>query len=216
MPQAIVVFPNGRDHGMWCDSADGERNPESMLVEDLIPHIDEAYRTVAHRKGRAIEGFSMGGYGAGRIGFKHNSLFGSITMYGAGPVHMDFLAEDPNLQPVRARTKIFRDVYGADSDYYIANSPETLALKVLEASHLRSPPDLRIIVGKDDSLRDNNRLMSTKLKESLGLDHDYLEIAGVGHNADELVEAAKDSTIKFYQATFGSLPTTQSPQRDEN
>jgi enterochelin esterase-like enzyme len=205
MPQSVVVFPNGLDHGMWCDSADGRQKPESMLVEDLIPHIDQSYRTIPSREGRAIEGFSMGGYGAGRIGFKHNSLFGAITMYGAGPLHMDFLKEDPKLQPVRARAKIFRGVYGADADYYIANQPESLALKVLEASHLRSPPDLRIVVGGDDWLKEDNKLLSIKLKESFGLDHDYLEFAGIGHKASELVRAAKDSTIRFYQSVFGEL-----------
>jgi endo-1,4-beta-xylanase len=28
---------------------------------DLIPHIDATYLTIASRKGRAIEGMSMGG-----------------------------------------------------------------------------------------------------------------------------------------------------------
>lgn len=205
LPQAIVVFPNGLDHGMWCDSADGGQNPESMLVKDLIPHIDKAHRTIPSREGRAIEGFSMGGYGAGRIGLRHNGIFGAITMYGAGPLQRDFLKEDSNLQPVRARAKIFRDVYGADMDYFIANLPETLALKVLETSHSISRPDLRIIVGAGDPLREGNRLMSRNLKESFGLEHGYLEFPGVGHEASELVLAAKTSTIDFYRLVFAEL-----------
>ena len=37
----------------------------------LIPHIDATYRTIADRKHRALEGFSMGSWGAAHLAFKH-------------------------------------------------------------------------------------------------------------------------------------------------
>src|SRR5262249_648901 len=45
---------------------------------DLIGHIDANYRTIASREGRAINGLSMGGYGALMLGLKHPDLFCSI------------------------------------------------------------------------------------------------------------------------------------------
>ena len=46
---------------------------------ELIPQIDKSMRTIATREGRILEGFSMGGYGAARIGFKHPELFCGIS-----------------------------------------------------------------------------------------------------------------------------------------
>lgn len=202
MPETIVVFPNGLGRGMWCDSRDGSRRPESMLVRDLVPHVDSTYRTQASRHGRAIEGFSMGGYGAGRIGFKHGDTFGCVTMYGAGPLHTNFLENDPNLQPLEARQKLFRHVYGSDADYYIENLPQTQVLKILESSHLREAPDIRIVVGEDDPLRDNNKSLSSHLTGELGIEHSYSEVEGVGHDAAGLLEAVREETGAFYRRNF--------------
>jgi endo-1,4-beta-xylanase len=53
---------------------------ESVLVGDLIPHIDSTYRTIATRRYRAAEGFSMGGFGAAHLGFKYPEIFGAVAM----------------------------------------------------------------------------------------------------------------------------------------
>lgn len=203
IPETIVVFPNGLGRGMWCDSKDGTTKPESMLIRDLIPHVDRTYRTKRDRYSRALEGFSMGGYGAGRIGFKYGDLFGCITMYGAGPLHDDFLADDPRLQPLKARERLMRKVYGSDPDYYTQNLPQTQALKVLEDSHLRGMPEIRIFVGSDDPLRDNNKKLSEFLRVELGIEHEYSEVGGVGHQAAPLMEAARSSSGNFYRRNFG-------------
>ncbi len=48
----IVVCPNGlRGATMYSDSKDGEYPVESVIVKDLIPHVDATYRTIADRKG---------------------------------------------------------------------------------------------------------------------------------------------------------------------
>ncbi len=43
---------------------------ETAFFSDLIPHIDATYRTIADRNGRLIGGYSMGGYGAIRYGWR--------------------------------------------------------------------------------------------------------------------------------------------------
>src|SRR4051812_39755127 len=47
------------------------------FIKELIPHIDKNYRTIASRKGRAVEGFSQGGRGAARYMFKYPKLYPS-------------------------------------------------------------------------------------------------------------------------------------------
>lgn len=59
MPQVIMVFANGLPNGMWCNSKNGVTPLESIIINDLIPHMDRTYRTIAAREGRLIEGFSM-------------------------------------------------------------------------------------------------------------------------------------------------------------
>ena len=48
---------------------------ETYHVDELIPWIDDRYRTLAARRGRAIAGLSMGGGGAMHYAAKHPGLF---------------------------------------------------------------------------------------------------------------------------------------------
>jgi enterochelin esterase-like enzyme len=199
MPPAIVVFANGLPDGMWSDSKDGAVPVESMFIDDLIPHIDKTYRTIASREGRIIEGFSMGGYGAGRLGLKHADKFRAVSMLGAGPLQTDFLEDDPNLQPIALRERIFAKVYGSDPQYFLSRSPWRLAER--RAGQLPSDFRLRIVVGEEDRLRDNNREFSRHLK-SLGIKHDYTEIPGVGHDAMGTVSGSEEQAMAFYRSVL--------------
>jgi S-formylglutathione hydrolase FrmB len=48
------------------------------VTKDVINYVDQNYRTIAERKGRAINGISMGGFGAISLGLSHPELFCSI------------------------------------------------------------------------------------------------------------------------------------------
>jgi S-formylglutathione hydrolase FrmB len=89
---------------------------ETMFISELMPHIDRTFRTVAAREGRIIEGFSMGGYGAARLGFKHPLLFAAVSLLGAGPLQAEF-TETPRAGP-RERDRVLNTVYGGDLAYY--------------------------------------------------------------------------------------------------
>src|SRR5262245_23433098 len=54
-PPMLIVFVNGVRNSFYCDSADGKVPVETVIVKDLIPHIDMTYRTIATREGRIIE-----------------------------------------------------------------------------------------------------------------------------------------------------------------
>ncbi|MBI5774426.1 MAG: beta-galactosidase, partial [Verrucomicrobia bacterium] len=79
-PPFIMVFVNGMIRSSYVDSADGKIPVETVTIKELIPHVDATYRTIATRAGRMIEGFSMGGGGAAKWGFKHPDLFGSSSI----------------------------------------------------------------------------------------------------------------------------------------
>ena len=45
IPPMLVVIPNGMSYSMWCDSKDGLVPMETVVIDDLIPHIDATFRT---------------------------------------------------------------------------------------------------------------------------------------------------------------------------
>ena len=65
----IYVFPDC-NNSYYCNYYDEKAMYMNMIVEDLIPLIDETYRTIADREHRAVMGYSMGGFGA-KIGRAH-------------------------------------------------------------------------------------------------------------------------------------------------
>lgn len=87
----LVVFVNGLVEGMYVDWKDGSAPLETIIVKELVPHIDASYRTVASREGRLLDGYSMGGYGAARLGFQYPELFRAISIMGGGPLQSDLL-----------------------------------------------------------------------------------------------------------------------------
>ena len=78
----IVVLPEGND-SWYVDGAAGTNDKyESYILKELMPDVDQRYRTIQSRYGRAIAGLSMGGYGAIKYGLKYPATFafaGSIS-----------------------------------------------------------------------------------------------------------------------------------------
>ena len=77
-PAMIAVLPNGGMRTFYKDSYDGRFQSETLIIRELIPHIDATWRTIGERKGRCIEGHSMGGRGATRLAMKYPNLFCSL------------------------------------------------------------------------------------------------------------------------------------------
>lgn len=75
---SIVVFPDG-DSGWYVDTSAG--NFRSMIVRELVPLVDRAYRTIPDREHRGISGVSMGGQGAFTIALTFPDLFSSIASH---------------------------------------------------------------------------------------------------------------------------------------
>jgi enterochelin esterase family protein len=54
---------------------------ETHLVRELVPWVDDHYRTMAKAKHRAVTGKSSGGYGALVLGMKHPDVFGLVASH---------------------------------------------------------------------------------------------------------------------------------------
>ncbi len=66
----------------WAQSEGNHQNNfADHVVRDVVNHVDGHFRTVADRNGRAINGISMGGFGAISLGLSHPELFSSIASH---------------------------------------------------------------------------------------------------------------------------------------
>ena len=81
----IVVMPDGGAQGWYTGWYAGDRTVqprwETYHVGELVPWIDATYRTVAAKRGRAIAGLSMGGYGALSYAARHPDTFAAAASF---------------------------------------------------------------------------------------------------------------------------------------
>jgi S-formylglutathione hydrolase FrmB len=194
IPPMIMVFPNGLPMGMWCDWKDSSVKLETLFIEELIPHIDRSFRTQAQREGRILEGFSMGGYGAARLGFKHPQLFAAVSLLGAGPLQPDF-NEAPRAGP-RGRDQVLGTVYGGDMAFYRSLSPWYIAEQ--NADRLRTGQVIRQIIGDRDETLRFNRDFHQHL-DALKIPHAYRQIPDIPHNPNLLLNSLGDDNWGFYR-----------------
>ena len=86
----IVVMPDGGAAGWYSDpesSNVGPRNWETFHIKELIPWVDATFSTTGQASGRAVSGFSMGGFGALKYAAKYPELFGSVSSH-SGPADL--------------------------------------------------------------------------------------------------------------------------------
>lgn len=202
LPPLLVVFPNGLADSMWCDSKDGRVPMETVFIRELLPHIDAVYRTIPDRGGRILEGFSMGGYGAGRLGLKHPELFGAVSMLGAGPLQeSEFDPErTPRGDPREARALLAK-TWGGDQAYFRAQSPWAQARAY--AAGARPPLRLRLVAGALEEGLANNRKFDAHLT-ALGVAHQFIVLPGIGHQPVKYFKMLGDENWAFHRAALSA------------
>lgn len=76
----IVVMPDCFTYyggSQYINSA-ATGNYEDYLIEEIVPFVDENFRTVRGREARAVMGKSSGGYGSLIMGIRHADVFGLV------------------------------------------------------------------------------------------------------------------------------------------
>jgi len=82
IPPMIIVMPDG-GVSFYVNDAAGKVRWEDMFVQELIPHIDAAYRTRPSAEFRGVAGLSMGGWGTLIYAFRHPELFAAGAAFSA-------------------------------------------------------------------------------------------------------------------------------------
>ena len=174
----IIVTPEGETFSFYLDSpVSPDSQFETYLTKEVIPAIDQHYRTVPDRKGRVIAGLSMGGHGALYLSARHPDLYCAAgSMSGA----LDLTTFNRKLSPAdaAARARLWAPVLGAETE-----NPERFAansvLSLLEQLHRNGQPII-IDCGVDDGLLEINREVHRRLLYA-NTPHDNTERPG-GHN----------------------------------
>ncbi|WNG93663.1 alpha/beta hydrolase-fold protein [Mycobacterium sp. ITM-2016-00318] len=86
----IVVMPDGGHAGWYSNPVSsfvGPRNWETFHIAQLLPWIEANFRTFAEYDGRAVSGFSMGGFGALKYAAKYYGHFASVSSH-SGPASL--------------------------------------------------------------------------------------------------------------------------------
>jgi putative tributyrin esterase len=172
--QIIIVMPEGND-GWYTDSATVPSDKyESYILKELLPDVEERYRTIQARYGRAIAGLSMGGYGAIKFGVKSPFTFAfAASMSGVFAAARFTEKEIPDNW--RDSLKLFGP---ADSETRKANDLFELIQK-LSPARVSSLPYFYFDCGTEDSplIFPSNRELSALMFEKK-IPHEYRELPG--------------------------------------
>lgn len=192
-PDMIYVFVNGGPVSHY-NLADRENAMgEDVFVKELIPFIDKAYRTVADRKGRGLEGFSQGGRGTTRIMFKHPDLFCSAAPGGSG----------------YATEKRISEENGRESDRLVFAAGDNTWDLARKYAETKNPP-LRIMlhVGTAGFNYENN-LQYMEFLKSLKIPFERIIVEEAPHSAQKIYDKRGLELVQFHAENFrrmGALP----------
>ncbi|MES2692698.1 MAG: alpha/beta hydrolase-fold protein [Verrucomicrobiota bacterium] len=180
LPPVIIVFPNG---GRLSHYDHGDAKGEQAFLE-LIKHVDATWRTIPTAAGRAVEGMSQGGRAVGRYAFKHPELFCSAVAISGG----------------NQREKIISENKGRESDALTLEDPKNNVFDAATAYAARKDRPvfkLMVLVGDQDENMKGNVEWSAHLKR-LGLEHVFITVPGVGHNALQIYGKVGPQILAFH------------------
>ena len=180
--QAITVFINA-SISSEDDYFDAVWQLESVFIKELIPHIDEKYKTSIARKDRMLSGFSMGGMLAFYYAVKYPELFGSVTPYAATYHHQYHKDYDGVGESAEKAVELYENMM-REERYLEENN--ILCLVRENADKIRGSLNIDIRIGTDDILFCDNEIMHLYLS-SLNIPHEYRKFAGVEHELEKIL-----------------------------
>lgn len=188
--QLMIVCPDGGYTSWYFDSPiDSTYRFETFAGTEVPQYMDDHYRTIADRKGRAITGLSMGGHGGIFLGFRHAGLFSACGSM-SGALHATVITQNYDVEKRLGDTTANRKYWHDWS-----------ALNVIEHYPIDS---LAIIIdcGTEDKVLAMNKAMHEKMLK-LKIPHDYTERPGEHNWA--YWEKAIDYQLLFFRKHFDKM-----------
>lgn len=182
IPQVLVVFPDG-GNSFYTDFLNGAKAYERLIVNEIPSEIENRFRVIPGRQGRALGGVSMGGFGALKIGLKYPDRYSAVA--GVSPIVL--VGDDPSVHLRGANNRLaqylvtaLEPVFGMpfDAEHWRKNSVERLAETV-------DPGDLHLFIGYGTADRYNAYF---PLEQSLQQISEKLSRRGIEHKLVRYVD----------------------------
>lgn len=173
----IIVMPEGND-GWYTDSGIVPTDKyETYILQELIPDVQQRYRTLEGRYARAIAGLSMGGYGAIKFGLKSPQTFAFAASM-SGALGITRLTEKEVPESWQESIKLFGPL---GSETRKANDLFEI-IEQLPAAEIKSLPYFYFDCGTEDSplIFPYNRQLAQLMFEKK-IRHEYRQLPG-GHS----------------------------------
>ena len=196
----IIVMPDGGRAGWYSNpvsSFAGPRNWEQFHMSQLIPWIDSNFRTYAEYDGRAVSGFSMGGFGALKYAAKYYGHFASVSSH-SGPAS---LRRDGGIVVHWANTSSAAvelaggTVYGAPFWNQARVTADNPCERIPSYHHKR----VFLACGLDEDINETPVRAGQRefrgLLRNAGIPHEWHELAGGHHVRRHMLQADIDGAI---------------------
>jgi enterochelin esterase-like enzyme len=188
----IWIFPDGQTNSFYGDAFDGHKQVYSHIINEALPYADANYRTIPDRDHRAMEGFSMGGFGAAMYTAKHPELFSAVVEQGGALFTWQDL--------VQTNHAVADEMYAVNENNF---RPYSLwDLTTANAAAIRSEINYKMIVGDADFLEDTNEEFRDFLI-SLDIDPQYQVLPGVAHESGAYL--SEGTGLRFLNDHFASV-----------
>lgn len=195
----VIVSPAG-ENSFYLNAKNGARY-EDAIIKDLIPYIEKSYRVMNTQSGRAIQGISMGGWGALLLAFKHPEMFSTVTTHSAA-----LFAEMPHPSGTDRRSQFMSQLIGKifgdppDEEYFRTVNPMFI-VEANTAAIKKSGMKIYFDCGDKDryGFQESNQAFDEKLTK-LGLAHEFHIFPG-NHGWEYMISVA-DHSYAFLWKNF--------------
>lgn len=171
----IIVMPEGENSWYTDAAGDPAQKFERYITHDLIPHIDETFRTIRSRHARAIAGLSMGGYGSLKFALKHPDTFAfAASISGALDAGHDTAIDHIFGAKIE---KQMTAIYGPQGSETRAKNDVYRLLDAVGADDVKALPYLYLDCGLSDGFLESNRLFAQQLQKK-HVPYEYRELPG--------------------------------------
>ncbi len=199
----VLITPQANS-SFYVNSRDGRVRYEDFFIRDFIPRMEKQFHLLGTRNARAVDGVSMGGYGALRFAFKYPQMFVAVA------AHMPTLLEQlPRGSSDAGLPPFLGAAFGRplDEAYWKANTPFVFA-------RTQALGGLKIYVDcgdRDDFGFDAGTAALDKLLTARHISHEFHIY--LGRHDWEFVAQHLEQSLKFVSDAFGARqPTSRYPE----
>ncbi|HSO74241.1 MAG TPA: alpha/beta hydrolase-fold protein [Blastocatellia bacterium] len=206
----IIVAPAG-ENSFYLNAKNGVRY-EDAIIKDLIPYVEKTYRAIGTRDGRAVQGISMGGWGALMLAFKHPEMFSTVTTHSAA-----LFTDLPQPTGTDRRSvfmlRLIGNIFGSppDEEFFKSVNPVFIA-EANAAAIKKSGIKVYFDCGDKDryGFQDSNTQFDEKLTK-LGIAHEFHLYPG-NHGWEYMISVA-DHSYTFLWKNFKTDSKAAAPVR---